>query len=195
MPNNSYYLSSDQELIDLYRNQQNNAALGELMRRYHSQVYGRCLQLLADRELAHDCCQTTFEQFIKTLRAKGKVTFVPGLLYQIASRRAIDMLRRKNTYYEAIKEIESTTKKNLSFFVENPDLVRLSIEQSEKEAFLKKAIASLPTIQRDCIRYFYYERFSYRQIAEALDTDLKKVKSALQNGKRRLRHLLKELEN
>ena len=195
MPTDPYPLLSDQQLIDLYRNQQNDTALGELSKRYRTQVYGRCLQVLADREMAKDCCQTTFEQFIERLNSKEEIAFVPGLLYQIASRRAIDLLRRRKVHNTVVKEIAATTKKNISFFVENPDLVRLSIEQSEKEAFLKKAITELPPFQRDCIRYFYYESFSYRQIAEALDTTLKKVKSALQSGKRRLRHLLEEMEN
>ncbi|MEL6275104.1 MAG: sigma-70 family RNA polymerase sigma factor, partial [Bacteroidota bacterium] len=151
MPSDPYLIISDQELIDLYRNQQATAALGELMRRYRTQVFGRCLQLLGDRESAQDCCQTTFEHFIGLLNTKQDVTFVPGLLYQIASRRAIDLLRRRRIHNNAIKEITTETKKSLSFFVENPDFVRLSIEQSEKEALVKKAMNSLPPFQRDCL--------------------------------------------
>ena len=43
-----------------------------------------------------------------------------------------------------------------------------------------------------CVRLFYLEDKSYREVAEATGFDLGKVKSAIQNGKRNLKLYLEK---
>lgn len=52
---------------------------------------------------------------------------------------------------------------------------------------LEECIERLKVEQRDCIRLFYYEGCSYREISERLSVDENKVKSHIQNGKRNLK--------
>lgn len=186
---------ADHRLLEQYRSSLDQRALSVLIDRYRVQVLGRCVQLMGNWQDAEDACQNTFEDFTKLAQSTTTIDVVPALLYQIASRRSIDKLRRQQRLAKLQAHIEADTKKNSASFVENPDLVRQSIELSEKEARLRKALSQLPDLQRECIQRFYFEKASYRQIAEALALPLKKVKSALQTGKRRLRLILSELQD
>ena len=59
-------------------------------------------------------------------------------------------------------------------------------EKSDSER-LRECIERLKAEQRDCIRLFFYEGCSYRQISERMAMEENKVKSYIQNGKRNLR--------
>lgn len=52
---------------------------------------------------------------------------------------------------------------------------------------LEAAIAELTQEQQLTINLFYLEKKSYQEISDALKLPLKKVKSAIQNGKRNLK--------
>jgi RNA polymerase sigma-70 factor (ECF subfamily) len=52
---------------------------------------------------------------------------------------------------------------------------------------LEDCIERLKAEQKECIQLFYFQNWSYRQIAEILHMDEKKVKSHLQNAKRNLK--------
>jgi RNA polymerase sigma-70 factor (ECF subfamily) len=58
---------------------------------------------------------------------------------------------------------------------------------------LPQALEQLETKQRQCIELFYLEEMTYKQVSETLGYDLKAVKSYLQNGRRKLSVLLREL--
>jgi len=59
---------------------------------------------------------------------------------------------------------------------------------------LEECIERLREEQRNCIRLFFYEGCSYRQISEKLGVDETKVKSYIQNGKRNLKMCIEGLK-
>ena len=59
---------------------------------------------------------------------------------------------------------------------------------------LEDCIERLKEEQRSCIRLFFYEGCSYRQISERLGLDENKVKSYIQNGKRNLKICIEGLK-
>lgn len=78
---------------------------------------------------------------------------------------------------------------NQEEFMEKPDELHLidSIANPELNDLLNDCIEKLKKEQNQCVRLFYYENKSYRQITEETGLDEKKVKSLLQNGKRNLK--------
>jgi len=60
---------------------------------------------------------------------------------------------------------------------------------------LESALASLNNQQQTCIRLFYYQRKSYREIAEEKGFSLKQVKSFIQNGRRNIKVYMERKEN
>ena len=89
---------------------------------------------------------------------------------------------------------ETFFEKNAGEFVENEGLLRhISREHPHLTDLLPQALEQLETKQRQCIELFYLEEMTYKQVSETLGYDLKAVKSYLQNGRRKLSVLLREL--
>jgi len=97
-------------------------AFSEVVRRHVGLVYGACLRILADRDRAADAVQETFFQL---LRNAGNITgSVPAWLHRVATRRAIDVvrrdssIRRRETKYAANKPREVRKWQDISGYVD-----------------------------------------------------------------------------
>jgi len=67
-------------------------AFAQITRRHADMVYGTCLRITANQEAAADAAQDTFFEFLKNAR---RITgSLGGWLHQVATRRAIDLVRR-----------------------------------------------------------------------------------------------------
>jgi len=67
-------------------------AFAEIIRRYAGLVYGAALRILADVDRASDVAQETFLQLTKD--ADSVTGSLPGWLHRVATRKAIDQIRR-----------------------------------------------------------------------------------------------------
>jgi DNA-directed RNA polymerase specialized sigma24 family protein len=82
-------------------------AFSEVVQRHAGLVYGACLRILADRDRAADAVQETFFQL---LRNAGNITgSVPAWLHRVATRKAIDVVRRDSSIKH--REIEYAANK------------------------------------------------------------------------------------
>ena len=97
-------------------------AFSEVVRRHAGLVYGACLRILADRERAADAVQETFFQL---LRNAGNISgSVPAWLHRVATRKAIDVVRRdssirqRETEYVANKGREVRKWQDISGYVD-----------------------------------------------------------------------------
>ncbi len=68
-----------------------------------------------------------------------------------------------------------------------PEMHPIDEDGMEHQSALSDCIEKLKDEQKDCVQLFYYQNWSYRQIAEILHLEEKKVKSHLQNAKRNLK--------
>lgn len=167
--------SSDEELILQYRQDQHAGIVGELYVRYGHLVLGTCMKYLKNPHEAEDVCMHVFEHLGRKL-LQNEIQQFKGWLYTVTRNECLMMLRKKGTVSleltrEPAQEDESIDKRLLE--------IQLSS--------LEEAIDQLKDEQRNCIRLFYLERKSYEEVAHALNLDLNKVKSAIQNGKRNLK--------
>lgn len=97
-------------------------AFSEVVQRHAGLVYGACLRILADRDRAADAVQETFFQL---LRNAGNITgSVPAWLHRVATRKAIDVVRRdssirqRETEYVANKGREVRKWQDISGYVD-----------------------------------------------------------------------------
>lgn len=91
------------------------------------------------------------------------------------------LLRKKgHASAEITKELEA-----------NDELHIVQAKEVQYE-ILEEAIKGLKEDQRKCIELFYIESKSYQEITSLLKLDIKKVKSAIQNGKRNLKLTLEK---
>ncbi len=182
---------SDAGLVDLYLSGGRSEVIGELYTRYLHLVYGVCLKYLKNPEDSKDAVMEIFESLPGKLRRHEIREFRPWL-YVITKNHCLMHLRSGKTLGEKQKifAIEQ------AFIMENEEnLHPMDEDDLQKDDELKDCIEKLDSGQKECILMFYYRNKCYRDIADDLKMDEKKVKSHLQNGKRNLKNCLEHKQH
>ncbi|MBL7152543.1 MAG: sigma-70 family RNA polymerase sigma factor [Phycisphaerae bacterium] len=97
-------------------------AFSEIVQRHAGLVYGACLRVLADKDRAADAVQETFLQLLRN--ARTITGSVPNWLHRVATRKAIDVVRRdsarknREAGYAAAKPRQVTKWQDLSRYVD-----------------------------------------------------------------------------
>ena len=177
---------SDEELISQFRRSGDNQWLGCLLERYTMLLLGVGLKYLKDRAQAQDAVQQVFIKAI-THFPKEDIRNFKGWLYILMRNHCFGVLR--NVSYNAPEEVlanmaepEQKTREELI----GDEVMRLQ---------MMEALETLSEEQASCVRLFYLERRSYKEIMEQTTFTFEQVKSYIQNGKRNLKiALLKKKE-
>ena len=59
-----------------------------------------------------------------------------------------------------------------------------------KEKEMHQCLEKLPENQQKCIKLFYLDNFSYKEIADQQQIEINKVRSFIQNGRRNLKNCM-----
>lgn len=169
---------TDFELVQQYRSGSNMDALGDLYNRYMELVYGVCLKYMKEPEDAKDCVINIFEELVIKLK-KYDVDNFKGWLYQLAKNHCLMKLRINKKY-------PSTVDADIVQLTENIHLDGI-MEKEEHLNTMEYCIEQLPDDQKNAIRSFYLEEKCYKEIAGATNTDINKIRSFIQNGRRNLK--------
>ncbi len=177
----------DADIISAFRESGNPDLLGVLFERYAHLVFGVCMKYLKNEEDSKDAMMQVFEGLGDDLR-KYQVRSFPPWLHSVAKNHCLMQLRKRRLMVNderGYRQAEAT-------LLTMPEGMHFINEELNEAHFrnLEPAIRSLGHEQRQCIRLFYLEEKSYREVADITGFDLKQVKSYIQNGKRNLRNYL-----
>lgn len=179
---------ADDDLIKEFCEERDPDVLGVLYSRYMHLVYGVCIKYLKDREEAKDSVIAIFEKLLTEI-SRHKIENFSSWLHTVTKNYCLMKLRTEKTDNKNLKEWWSDQQN----FMESDELLHpLDEGEPEKGKDLAECLEKLNDMQKDCILKFYYENKCYREIAEVMGTDEKKVKSLLQNGKRNLKLCMEE---
>ncbi len=191
---------SDEELLKRYRDEGDIRLAGQLYERYMNLVFGVCLKYLEEREWAKDEVMNIFEKLVTVLPQQQEIGNFRTWLYVVTKNHCLMLLRSRKS--EAA-HAEAMMNDPL-FFMENTSGMHPMGDDEGGETDdpggedgmkrLEECIERLREEQRNCIRLFFYEGCSYRQISERLGVDEMKVKSYIQNGKRNLKICMESLK-
>ena len=148
--------------------------IGELYERYGHLVMGTSMKYLKNVMDAEDITMNIFETLSSKIRSH-EIKYFKSWLYMVTTNSCLMKLRKKGL---------STTERGGNEMMEEDES-----EAIEKEALLEaleQVIEELKEPQQTCIKLFYLDQLSYQEIAQKLNLELKKVKSAIQNGKRNI---------
>ena len=176
--------TGDRELILQYKKRNNAEVLGFLYSRYVALVYGLSLKYFNDRERAKDAVMQIFEQLAVELHRHDIQNF-KSWLYVFSKNYCLMELRKER----ALRKKEELWLADQKNFMEKAEELH-PIDEDENlqmNQALKDCVEKLKMEQQRCIRLFYYENKSYRDISGQTGWGEKKVKSLLQNGKRNLK--------
>jgi RNA polymerase sigma-70 factor (ECF subfamily) len=174
--------SSDEALLNHYQSSGDLQVLGVLYSRYTELVYGVCLKYFKQEEQASDAVMDIFEELISKAKKHEVDKFRPWL-YVLAKNHCLMRLRK------AGQNLTVSFDPGLMYSLEfsHPE----TESPNDREIVLKKlenCVDALPEQQKECIRLFYFEDRSYKDIADGLNIDLSIVRSHIQNGRRNLKN-------
>lgn len=185
----TYELTSDAQLIDLYR-QGECAAMEALILRHKDKIYTAIYLLVRDRALAEDIFQECFLKVIRMVREADSAyaeqgRFLPWVM-RMARNMCIDHFRR-------MKVRRPVQFDNVAL----EDLIGpagghagTAMEQREACQQVREAIALLSEEQREVVSLRIYGELSFKEIAEltgvSINTALGRMRYALINMRRML---------
>jgi RNA polymerase sigma-70 factor (ECF subfamily) len=175
---------SDEELLLRFRAGQ-TGAFAVLVRRYERELYGYLRRYLNDGSLAEDVFQNTFLQLYLKISQYQAGRPVRPWLYTIATRQAIDALRRQNRH--AVVSLEQSAPDDTDGDAQNL-LESLSsagpgpfdeTAELERREQVRREVDRLPDFLRQVLILTYYQGLKYREVADVLDIPVGTVKSRL----------------
>lgn len=171
----NYASYTDEQLLFAYKEKQHKVIIAEYYKRYAHLVMGTSMKYLKNKQDAEDITMTIFEKLPKKL-ISHEIQYFKSWLYMVTKNECLMLLRKKGIATSDVsRELEAADD---TAYVEEKE-IQLSL--------LEEAIGTLKEEQRRCIELFYLDRKSYQEITNMLQIDIKKVKSAIQNGKRNLK--------
>jgi RNA polymerase sigma-70 factor (ECF subfamily) len=174
---------SDAELLARY-GQGDEAAFREIVSRYKNSLYAFLKQFLNRQELAEDVFQETFLQLFTSRDSFDPSRPLRPWLFTIAANKAKDALR-KSQRIAAIPIGTLSDSEEMSFddvlntLSSDSTMPYEELEQGETSARVAQTIANMPENLREILILAYFNKFSYKQMANILSIPIGTVKSRL----------------
>ncbi len=181
---------TEQEFVEVYKSEKEKIIL-------------YLLKFVKNKVDAEDICNEAFQKaWTRILQEqKSEIENLKSYIYKAARNISVTFLKMKNRFPINENFLEENLKgcSESDFSEENfNNLMENEVNESLicNANNLCEALEKLPAEQRRCIELFFFDKKSYKEIAEITGYSEKNVKSYMQNGKRNLGNLLKPfLEN
>ena len=172
----------EQELIEQLK-QGHEPAFRWLVETYRNRVFHTVLNLLQDSKDAEDAAQETFIQVFESIGSFKQESSLSTWIYVIATRKALDKLRRRKTRQKLQKVMPwwmpEEKKKDSGPFL-HPGI---EAENKEKAAVLFKAIEALPVKQRLAFTLIKIQGMNYEEACQLMQQNIKAVESLISRAK------------
>ncbi len=179
-------MESDEELMLQYKAEGSLEVLGELYSRYMDLVYGVCLKYFKEPETAKDAVMNIFEELVSKLK-KYEVDHFKGWLYRLASNHCLMKLRKDKSGPQQVDTDVMHLSQNM-----HPDEENNLLDKEMQFDIMQYCIEKLPGEQKQVIQLFYLKEKSYKQIADETQSDINKIRSYIQNGRRNLKNCMEQ---
>jgi RNA polymerase sigma factor (sigma-70 family) len=166
---------SDLTLLDRYRDQGDQVAFAEIVRRYASAVFSTCMRIVGDRARADDISQETF--FRLSQKPHMVKQSLGGWLHTAATRLAIDVVRSETSRAQREAAYE-------------PKPPSEAVKWSDVSPRVDEALAELPDEMRVLLVRHFLQQKTQCQVAAEMKTSpatvSRKIKAAVEALRERL---------
>lgn len=170
------------------------AAFGRLMQAHYEHVFRLVHGILRNEHDARDVCQEVWLTVWKNLAGfRGDAKFTTWV-HPIATRKAIDHLRKRRRWYDRFLPISADPEETGT--VAEPaveETARDELDRAERKDRFEAALAALPPIHRTVLALREVQGLAYDEIARAVKIPTGTVMSRLYHARRLLAQKLKEL--
>jgi len=148
--------------------------LGDLFERHHGPLYGFFVRLTSDRDASEDLVQMVFYRILKyrhTYRDEGKFS---AWIYHLARKVAADHFNsRRGRNARTLAGADEPAWEELPDQSPAPDARAVT---TDDVALLNRALAALPSDQRELLVLARFQHLSHEEIAQLLETTVGAVK-------------------
>lgn len=174
---------TDAELLERYK-EGDEDAFREIVSRYRNGLYAFLKQFLGQADLVDDVFQETFLQLFTSRESFDPSRPLRPWLFTIAANKAKDALRR-NQRTSAVPIGTMTEGEDMSFdevlnaLASDTAVPSDEVERNETTDHVNEIIARMPENLREILIFAFFQRLSYKQIADVLSIPIGTVKSRL----------------
>jgi RNA polymerase sigma-70 factor (ECF subfamily) len=159
-------------------------AFRELVNRYKNSLYSFLKQFLNQQDLVEDAFQETFLQVFTSRESFDTSRPLRPWLFTIAANKAKDALRkRQRTAATPIGTMADAQEMSfddvLNTFTADDTMPYEVLQKSETASRVGQVIADMPENLREILILAYFNKFSYKQMANILSIPIGTVKSRL----------------
>lgn len=174
---------SDAELLQRYAKGDEDA-FSEVVNRYKNGLYGFLRRFLNRTDLIEDVFQETFLQLYTSRDSFDSARPLRPWLFTIAANKAKDALRKQQrTSAVTIGTIsqgdEISFDDMLNSLASDQTRPYEELEKDETAERIREVIANMPPAAREILILAYFNKFSYKQMAQILSIPIGTVKSRL----------------
>lgn len=163
-----------------------------IFEQYYKRVYYAAYYVIKDQDLAEDIVQETFMKAFKNLHTVQDVEKMGAWLSVIATRTAIDHLRRLNKWNEFTTSDVYIDTESESLQPDYVSTVETGLEKAYVKELLLGEIDKLKPDHREVLILFYHHDLMYEEIAELLGVQLATVKSRMFRAKKKLKESIEQ---
>ncbi|MBT8327394.1 MAG: RNA polymerase sigma factor [Bacteroidia bacterium] len=182
---------TDNELIASVLETGDNVYFGELYDRYSDKVYGKCIQMVRDTDLAQDLAQDILvKAFLKLNTFKGNSNFGTWL-YQVSYTHCIDYIRKNKKIFK--EELEEDRFLHLQDDSKDYDETHDKILLEMKYEYIQKILFEIKAEERSLILQKYQDNLSIAELAEIYGASESAIKMKLKRTRDKIRERYYEL--
>lgn len=177
--------STDDELLQDFKQHQNQQSLATLYLRYTDLVYGVCLKYLKNAEQSKDAVMEIYQEINKKLTNHNVDNF-KSWLYVVSKNFCLMQLRKNKK--AIVVEFDGSN------LMQSEDFSHLTnaLQKEKKFSQLELCLQQLNEEQFCVIEKFYLQQKCYNQIVEETKIEWNKVRSLVQNGRRNLKNCMEK---
>jgi RNA polymerase sigma-70 factor, ECF subfamily len=170
-------------------------AFETIIRRHGPAVYGYLVKMVKDTHKADDLFQETFRKAYEKVGDFRGMDLRPWI-YAIATHTALNSFRKEKQTHTVSLDGQSACSDGKHCLVADNVVSDSAMEPSEiletqeKRRQVRNALMKLPSQQRTTLILSYYQKLTYKQIAEALNCSVGTVKTNMFRALKRLAVLL-----
>ncbi len=173
--------------------QGSNEAFEKLILQYEKSIYGVCLKLLKDEQLAFDAAQEVCVKIWKQLKQFEGNAKLSTWIYRVATNQCLDMIR-KNKKQETYALYQTNKETGEEWELEENDVhydpVQEHIQQLEMKDIVAVALEEVKEDYKKILILRDMEGYSYEEIAQRLTLSIGTVKSRLSRARQAVKTIL-----
>jgi RNA polymerase sigma-70 factor (ECF subfamily) len=178
--------NSDEQLVSNYL-KGDKKSLEILILRYLKPIYSFVYQYVRNTTDAEDLTQEIFVKIWKNLKRFKKEKKFKTWLFVIAKNACFDFLRKKEK--DSVLNLES-----ISQLIDSSSSPDEFLEKKFLKEKIKKIIKKLPEKTKEVLNLYYYQGFTFKEIAKIFNESINTIKSRHLRAIATLKKLLEEID-